>query len=303
MSKPAKTLGELLQSATKTCEPRGPKNKMQNVAKKFLTNREVSAQELAYRLLSLPMSKTSRSVLFIPTDLPENRIKLLKPVKVIKELNDEEGDIYQKGIIEKYKLRPESVNDLCLAVFASRYRLSKPKTTNSVDLDILNEVELDNIANQGESQQDLPKTITLSDIKQSVSLRKVQAIIRTYQYSRTKQPEELYHSKLMLYLPWRNEYQDLRAEDNKYQTKFSEVVSQIKEKYEEYEPKADEFLAAATAYEQNGPLEDAWATLAPQVEQERHEDQGDERPDDPDHPSDNPPEAINPTELGIVPHS
>ena len=96
-------------------------------------------------------------------------------------------------------------------------------------------MELDDIVDQGESQQDLPKTLSLSDIKQSVSLRKVQAIIRTHQYSRTKQPEEFYHSKLMLYLPWRNEHQDLRADDNTYQTKFSKVMSQtqIKEKYEE----------------------------------------------------------------------
>jgi hypothetical protein len=37
----------------------------------FLTHREISAQEAAYRLLGLPLTKTSRQGLFIPTKLKQ----------------------------------------------------------------------------------------------------------------------------------------------------------------------------------------------------------------------------------------
>ena len=60
MSKPEKTLGEVLLSVSKTCEPRGPKDKMHNIAKTFLSNGEISVQESAYRLLSLPLTKSFR---------------------------------------------------------------------------------------------------------------------------------------------------------------------------------------------------------------------------------------------------
>jgi hypothetical protein len=61
---------------------------MDTVSRKFLSHREVSAQEAVYRLLSLPLVKGSRQVVFVPTHLPENKTKLLKPMKVIQELDD-----------------------------------------------------------------------------------------------------------------------------------------------------------------------------------------------------------------------
>jgi hypothetical protein len=67
---------------------------MKSVAKKFLTHREVSAQEAIYRLLSLPLVQGSRQILFIPTDLPEHRTRLFKPMKVIDTLEDDDPDVF-----------------------------------------------------------------------------------------------------------------------------------------------------------------------------------------------------------------
>lgn len=72
-----KTLGDVLKAVSKSSQHLGAKQSMRNVAKKFLTHREVSAQEAVYRLLSLPLSQGSRCVLFVGTDLPENRTRLL----------------------------------------------------------------------------------------------------------------------------------------------------------------------------------------------------------------------------------
>lgn len=55
VSKPEKTLGDILKAVSASGEHLGPKTSMKKVAKKFLTHRDVSAQEAFYRLMSLPL--------------------------------------------------------------------------------------------------------------------------------------------------------------------------------------------------------------------------------------------------------
>ena len=124
ISKPEKTLGDLLKGVCKAGQHLGPKSSMKAVAKKFLTHREVSAQEAVYRLLSLPLTKGSRQVIFIPTDLPENRTRLFKPMKFIETLDDDDPNVFQISILDRYEARPVSVEDLCLAEFVARYAYS-----------------------------------------------------------------------------------------------------------------------------------------------------------------------------------
>ena len=94
VSKPEKTLGDVLKAVSSSAQHLGPKSAMKNVAKKFLTHREVSAQEAIYRLLSLPLIQGSRQIVFLPTDFPENRTRLMKPLKVIEALEDDDPDVY-----------------------------------------------------------------------------------------------------------------------------------------------------------------------------------------------------------------
>lgn len=50
--------------------------------------------KVVYRLLSLPLSQGSRSVLFVDTDLPQNRTRLFKPINVLKQLDDNDPDVF-----------------------------------------------------------------------------------------------------------------------------------------------------------------------------------------------------------------
>ena len=54
----------------------------------------LSAQEAVYRLLSLPLSRSSREIVFVPTDMPDNRTKLFKPMKLIEQLEDDDTDVF-----------------------------------------------------------------------------------------------------------------------------------------------------------------------------------------------------------------
>ena len=94
ISKPEKTLGDVLKAVSDSAQHLGPKTAMKSVAKKFLSHREVSAQEAVYRVLSLPLTKSSRQVIFIPTNLPENRTRLFKPLRVIETMDDDDPDVF-----------------------------------------------------------------------------------------------------------------------------------------------------------------------------------------------------------------
>ena len=298
ISKPEKTLGDVLKSVSKSCEPQGPKKMMQMVSKKFLSHREVSAQEAVYRVLSLPLIRGSRQVIFVPTDLPENRTKLLKPLKIIQELDDEEEDLYMTGMLEKYADRPHSVENLCLADFASYYCYGGKPKANEPELNDFPGSDVEEDPNV-EDLEALPKTIQLQTTKAKLRRRSKPAIIRTHQFSQQQQEEEFYHSKLLLYLPWRNEENDLKGEDETFKSKFITKFDAFTTKMTEYEPNSEEYNRAVQNLMENGPPEDSWATLAAQTEQERSEDRQEGPTDDPDFSAIAPAQDALPADLGL----
>ena len=87
----------------------------------FLANCEVSAEEAVYRVLSIPLRRCSRSVVFINTDNKESRDALLLPFSQLQKLNDNNEDVSCKIIIDQYAARPKHCDDMCLAQFAATY--------------------------------------------------------------------------------------------------------------------------------------------------------------------------------------
>ena len=57
ISKDEKGMGELLKQVSKECGDYDIKSKLRKLGSVFLNNREVSAQEAAMRILSIPMKK------------------------------------------------------------------------------------------------------------------------------------------------------------------------------------------------------------------------------------------------------
>ena len=74
MLKSERAMGELLKAVVEESRGEDIKSRLQKVGSAFLHNREVSAQEAAYRLLSLPLKKSSRAVVFINTSPKEKRV-------------------------------------------------------------------------------------------------------------------------------------------------------------------------------------------------------------------------------------
>lgn len=99
-----RTMSELLKQASSQCKKRDMniKEKLSVLGNVFLTHREMSTDEAIYRLLSIPLKESNRKVFFLPTELPEQRTRLLKSKKELESLLDDSVDILQTSIVDIY---------------------------------------------------------------------------------------------------------------------------------------------------------------------------------------------------------
>lgn len=256
-------LGELLTAASRQAADMDLRSQLKKVGSKFLSSREVSAQEAAYRILSLPLKRSTRQVLYVPTELSEERVRMLKPMDIIQHLHDEDEDIYMEGMVDRYPYRPKELENICLADFISSYRLHYKKPKDNVQSD-----DIDVLGNND------PPTIVLKlqDNKGFISKRKTNAVIRTHRYSKEHNPEKYYHSNLMLYVPYRKEKQ-LLDDDGSFHTMFNKKNKLLLSNKVRFEKHAEVVEMAYEQLEEYGPPEDAWAQIAGECEHQRLEQQ------------------------------
>ena len=105
------------------------RQQLRAVGNKFLNAVEISAQEACYILLQLCMRKMSRQVIFVNTNLPEEKVFLLKPQSVFENMDDDDENIEARGLITHYAERPDSLENVYLADFACCF--SESKTVSS----------------------------------------------------------------------------------------------------------------------------------------------------------------------------
>jgi len=224
------------------------KDTLRKVGAAFLSTREVSSQECAYRCMpELWMKKTFPSSIFIATDLPKNRIRIAKSKQELDDLPDDSTDIYKSNIIVRYSLRPQSnpvINSLCLAQFASYYyKEYKSECYETADAQptILTDAV---IQSQTEPDLILPSKIRLSN-NEVMKCRTIKAVIRYHVPNKTKDPEKYCHHLLFLYYPWTQE-SSLIGRDNSYASKFCEpnVQTIVEQNRLVFEPDGDAVIDA-----------------------------------------------------------
>ena len=115
------------------------KKQLRKVGSVFLNHREVSAQEAAYRILSLPVKKLSREVVFINTNDKKERIAVLKIPEQIRTLDEDDIDAFQKTLIDRYQHRPVQISDTCLAEFTATYSTEYKPNNDEVSNDALDD--------------------------------------------------------------------------------------------------------------------------------------------------------------------
>ena len=178
-------------------------------------------------------------------------------------MDDDDPDVYQKGLVDKYAARPDVLDDMCLADFASNYKTHQRRKASEEEDDHTLESENTEPINQS-------SIIKLKDDMGNMSRRNTPAIIRSHQWSLKKQPEEYYHAHLMLYFPWRNEIQDLCQ--GSYKQSYESKYDKLQKNREIFEHHTEQLADVLQDIEENGFQDDSWVNVAPQTEQARIEE-------------------------------
>lgn len=214
------------------------RERLRVLANKFLNSSEISAQEAVYHILSIPISTSSRSTVYINTNRPENRISMVKSDEVLQILESDSKDVFVHGLIDLYTNRPEEMKSICLADFASLYNVAKKqigKTQATEDSDaeepFENEVDEKSVV------------LKMKNGKGWIRKRMKKKIIRFRNFKLHQDPENYYREQLMLFLPWSNEEEDLIHIN--HEATFELHKDLIREKRFEYiHHEADEFEKA-----------------------------------------------------------
>ena len=115
-------------------------------------------------------------------------------------MDDNDENIFQKSLLDRYILRPQ-LEDVSYAEFGANYTVvnseknqdhSLPPAMNDVDSVSLQKIKLKLKNNFG-----------------AMHKRNDEAIIRFHKPKKEKNLQDFFQTKLMLYLPWRDEASDL----------------------------------------------------------------------------------------------
>ena len=157
------------------------------------------------------MKQLSRSVVWVDTNPRNERIAVLKNTQELEQLDDDDVNVFQKSLIERYQHRPQSIQSVCLAEFAATYVTNYKKDDDS---DALPPVESETISSH----------ITLTGGFGRMNKRKREAVIRFRCYNTDTEPSNWYRAKLMLYFPWFNEETDLLGGYGTYEEHYHHYV-------------------------------------------------------------------------------
>ncbi|KAI8484274.1 hypothetical protein Bbelb_380590 [Branchiostoma belcheri] len=250
MMKSERAMSELLRKTAKETANEDVKSQLRKLGTTFLNHREVSAQEAAYRLLSLPLKKASRTVQFINTSPKEKRVSMLKSSAVLDAMEDEDEDVFETSLNDRYAARPSELESMSLAEFTATYAVA-----------------------YGESTSDETSTTKQERIQLQKGLgvmykRRRPAVIRFHKEKEVG--ESKYRHLLMLYCPWRNEDQ-LMSDFDSYEQHYQAVKDIIDRNEDLYTVKTTRLDEAMDNMDNIGAPEHAWDMLGPGAQQQQAE--------------------------------
>lgn len=228
ISKSQRGMSNLLAQAVQEAQEGNThiKQRVRHIGNKFLNNVEISAQEAVYYILQLPFRKSSRQVVFIDTNPPEKKFILLKPLKKIQEMNDNDHNVECDNVLNKYSRRPKPLETLCLADLVSWYDFSY------VDTNFPN-----NEHNSDEEQPLQDENTGNSKYFRTGNLvykkRNKQKVIRFVNFKKGQDLHNHYRELLLLFYPWRKQ-DDILGSTSCFEQRYRQLKSIIEMKRLEY---------------------------------------------------------------------
>ena len=262
MIKSNKGMSELLQQAAKEAKEGNMdvRQSVRHIGNKFLNCSEMSEQECAYDLLELPITQSSVKVEFISTCRPEERVFIAKSEQLLMTMNPDSEDVKQPNNIDKYSQRPNKLENICLADFVSLIENTNIYNSATVQDDNLSVDESDNSDSES-IENDISDIDLYNKLKavlpikigrsKQLKLRKKRKVLRFVNYRYKTDCEDYCREKLLLYIPWRNEAQDLYNNNDNFIDAYNCVKERIHEKMKIYEPAAEIIEEAQYEFQSN----------------------------------------------------
>ena len=158
------------------------KSKLWKYAYLSLKYREIGAYEACDRWLVDELYEFSDTFTFVPTFLPQNRTRIMKDFKDLKEADSNSTDIFKKDMLSTYyPERPDNLENMSLKDFAAEYQRAYS------------------------SEKDKSCIKLKGDNGYIKSRGKKKALVHHPQFDPYENPEKYYYSLLLLFVPWRKE--------------------------------------------------------------------------------------------------
>ena len=278
ISKSEREMGDLLRNAQREASEGNDEaiSQLRKLGSLYLHHREISVMGSIYFICGLPLQKSTRKVIFVQTDKDSHKIS--KPLHMLENSSNDCDNPWQTTQIDKYIARPNNTyfNNMCMAKFFSQFHYM-PTESNEDDAIDDDSEDTDEDADEVDG---LPTYHILQNNKGKVKKRKMKpAIIRYYRVSIKRDRERYFMNMLRLYLPHRTTnlkptsyrtfesyYQHGHKMINKQKVPVKDIVA---ENMKDFEPETENLDRAWEALEAAADLQDAWAAIVPQAEQER----------------------------------
>ena len=210
ISKSQRGMSALLYAAAKEARNGNMdiKRQVRHIGNVFSNSVEVSAQEAVYLVLQMPLTKSTRDVVFINTSEPNQRIQLLKKKTALDEMPDSSTDIVADNLIKRYSKRPKCLENWCLADYVSQLEVVFPSNGDDNNCSTSQDINDDDDLHLQEVFSDEQTVVVLKNgIK--IRRRQNQKVIRYVRYNSKSDEENYFREQILLFLPWRNEATDL----------------------------------------------------------------------------------------------
>ena len=205
------------------------KDKFKYISNKFLNATEVGAQEAVYILLGQKVSCSSRDNIFINTFVPEKRYHVTLPKGELKKLSPDSTHVFRPDQINRYKLRPNELEDVTLTDFLAEYKITKSKNENKEKNESAESDYEEHEEKYNKRHERILKDGTL------VRKREKPLIIRSCNFPYDENETNFEREQLMLYTPWRNEEKELLTKTKQMYEQNKPLIFENKKKYHFYD--------------------------------------------------------------------
>ena len=207
------------------------------------------------------MMKKSRKVTSVKTNMKDEHVSLPKTQQQLAQMGDDDKNVFATNTIDRYAARPPNLGNMCLAKFAVNYNVTQ-ENHEFIEMQETGANELSET-----EKYDSCTKITLKDGLGYMHKRKQEAILHVMRYKLQTELEKYYHSKLILFYPWKNE-DDLITGFNSYMESYIDKQDIIQKNAQSFNEDCERFDSALEAFENDVIPQSAWDSIVLSIVEE-----------------------------------